>query len=88
MRIVTISSKRQITLPVQILNSLGIEPNGRLLIEEEKDSISLKPLKKSVIDELAGSLNKYVHPSKLGVPFEVIMEETRKRVAKHLATKK
>lgn len=88
MRVVTISSKRQITLPSEMLFQLGIGPNAKLLIEEEKDSITLKPIKKSMVDELAGSLNKYVHPSKIGVSFETIMEEARKKVAKDLATKK
>lgn len=88
MRIVTVSSKRQITLPAELLAHLDIEPRAKILIEEEKNSIRLRPIKKSVVDELAGSLTKYVHPSKLGVPLKVIMEETKKKVAKDLAMKK
>lgn len=88
MRIVTLSSKHQITIPTALLEQLQVYPRSKLLITAEKDTIVVKPLKKSVVDELAGSLTKYVHPSKLGVPFDVIMDETRKIVAKKLAAEK
>lgn len=39
----------------------------------------------SIVDELGGSLNKYVKPSKLGKSFSEIMRVTKKRVAKKLA---
>lgn len=88
MRIVTLSSKNQITIPIALLQQLQVYPRSKLLITAEKDAIVAKPLKKSVAHELAGSLTKYVHPSKLGVPFNVIMEETKRMVAKKLATEK
>lgn len=87
MRIVTVSSKRQITIPVQMLNSLGIEPNERILIEEGKESITLKPMGTSIVDEVAGSLSRFVPASKKGKPFSEIMEETKRIVAKKLAKK-
>lgn len=87
MRIVTLSSKRQITLPVYMLNSLGIEPRSKILIEEGKENITLKPLKRSIIDEVAGSLSKFVPASKKGKFFSEIMEETKRIVAKQLAQK-
>lgn len=88
MKIVTLSSKHQITIPKALLEQLQVSPRSKLLIKAEKDAIMVKPLRKSLVDELAGSLTKYVHPSKLGVPFDVIMEETKKIVAKKLATGK
>lgn len=88
MRIVTLSSKHQITIPKALLEQLQVAPRSKLLIRAEKDAIMVKPLRKSIVDELAGSLTKYVHPSKLGVPFNVIMEETKKIVAKKLVTGK
>lgn len=88
MRIVTLSSKNQITIPKALLEQLQVYPRSKLLITAEKDTIVVKPLKKSIVDELVGSLTKYVHPSKLGVSFDVIMEETKKIVAKKLAAEK
>lgn len=88
MRIVTLSSKNQITIPKALLEQLQVYPRSKLLITAEKDTIVVKPLKKSIVDELVGSLTKYVHPSKLGVSFDVIMEETKKIVAKKLAGEK
>ena len=87
MNIVTISSKRQITLPKHLLLNLNIRPKEKVLIERHKDGVLVRPLKTSITKQLAGSLRKYIHPSKLGVPFDVIMEETIKKVAKELAQK-
>lgn len=88
MKIVKISSKGQITLPRLLLTKFNLTPYDKVLIEEEQEKIVIKPLKSSVVEELSGCLNKYVHPSKLGVPFEKIMEETQRKVARHLALKK
>lgn len=88
MRIVKISSKGQITLPSTILTSLNLHPKAKVLVEKGEGVVIVKPLPSSVAQELAGCLTTYVHPSKLGVPFAVVMEETKKKVAKHLATKK
>lgn len=88
MRIVTISSKRQITLPIELLANLGIGPKSRILIESEEENITLKPLRTSVVSQVAGSLSKFVLPSKRGKPFSDIMEETKRIVAKQLAGKK
>lgn len=88
MRIITISSKKQITLPSEILVSLGLRPKDKLLLEKDGDNISLKPLPESIAGELAGCLTKYVDPSKLGVSFEIIRKETQKKVAKYIANKK
>lgn len=85
MRIVTLSSKHQITIPNALLKQLQVLPRSKMLIKAEEDAIVVKPIRKSIVDDLAGSLTKYVHPSKLGVPFEVIMEETKKIVARKLA---
>ena len=87
MKIVKISSKGQITLPQSILMAINLAAYDKILIEQQNNSIVLKPLKTSVAEGLAGSLNKYIHPSKLGKPFDEIMEETRKTVARHLVKK-
>lgn len=85
MNIVKISSKNQITIPKEVLESLGVESQSRLLLQKESGNIVLKPIKGSIVEELGGSLKKYTKPSMLGVPFSKIMEVTKKRVAKKLA---
>lgn len=87
MKIAKISSKRQITLPHSMLADINLMPYDKVFVEQQSNSIVLKPLKKSVVDELAGSLNKYVHPSKLGKSFDEIMRETKRKVVKHLVKK-
>lgn len=42
----------------------------------------------SVVEQTAGSLNKYVDKSKLGKPFSEILEVTKKRVVAELVKKK
>ncbi|KKR33029.1 MAG: hypothetical protein UT63_C0025G0006 [Candidatus Gottesmanbacteria bacterium GW2011_GWC2_39_8] len=83
MQILTVSSKRQITLPKDFLDDFGIKPGGKIYIEESGNSICIKSAK-SVVEESAGSLNKYVDKSRYGVTFEKIMEETRRKTAKKL----
>ena len=85
MKIVTVSSKRQITIPADMLRELGAGKKSRLLVLRENGNIVLKPIKNSIVDEVGGSLNKYIDPSKRGVPFSKIMEETKRIVAKKLA---
>ena len=70
-----------------LLQELAFKPQQKVFIQREKDGIVLKPMKSSVADSLAGALRKYVDPSKLGVPFHVVMQETKKKVAKELAEK-
>ena len=84
MNIVTISSKRQITIPKYLLLNLNLHPKEKVLIERHKDGVLVRPLKMSITKQLAGSLTKYIHPSKLGVPFDVIMEETIKKAEAEL----
>lgn len=85
MNIVKISSKNQITLPVRLLNDLGVKANDKLLLEKKEDVLVVKPITISIVDELAGSLNKYIKPEKLGKPFSEIRKETQKIVARKLA---
>jgi len=87
MHIATISSKRQITLPKHLLESLGLEPKKKVLIERDKGTLRLRPVRKSVVEETAGSLKKYVHPSLLGKSVEEIDREAKKLYAEHLAKK-
>lgn len=87
MNILTISSKRQITIPNKLLLYIGAKPRGKMMVEAEKGTLRLKPLKTSIVQQVAGSLSKYIPASKRGVPFSKIMEETQKIVAAELAKK-
>lgn len=86
MHIATISSKRQITLPKSLLEELGLGANKKVLVTKEKNALKIKPVKKSVTEELSGSLTKFVHPSKLGVPWKKIKGEVGEAIAEHAAT--
>ena len=86
-RIATLSSKNQITIPVDFLMALGASLQKKFLLESQNETIIMRPLKTSVVEQLAGSLTKYVSPDKLGVPFKTIMEETKKKTARYLAHK-
>lgn len=88
MKIVTLSSKNQITIPNDLLISLGARSVNKFLLKQDNDVIIMRPLKTSIVDEVAGSLTKYVSLDKLGVSFEKIMEETKRITAEKLAKKK
>lgn len=88
MRIVTVSSKNQITLPKKDMEALAIKPSSKLIVEKKGGSLTLVPVRGSIVDELAGCLKPYTDPKKLGVPFEEVMEETKKIVARKLALNK
>lgn len=85
MKIVKISSKRQITIPNELLLGLNLQPMGKLIIQAEDKTLIMKPLKTSIVEQTAGSLTKFVSPSKLGVPLSKILKETKKKTAAKLA---
>lgn len=88
MNVVTISSKNQITLPAVVLRQLGIGPKKKLFVNQVADSVVLRPIKKSVVEETAGSLNKFIDPKLLNSSWRKIMEETKFATAKKLALEK
>lgn len=87
MNIVTLSSKNQITLPIELLASLGITPKGKLLVDTKDNLLVLKPLKTSLIDEVAGSLTNHISSGKLGIPLSVVLNKTKKITARKLSVK-
>lgn len=52
----TISSKNQITLPVQLLREIGLGPGDRLAITREGQKLVLRPRPKDWVKYHAGSL--------------------------------
>lgn len=60
-QVITITSKRQLTIPAKLFKSIGLSTGDKLIIEEKKGSLHLTPAK-SLVDTLAGSVTV---PSKL-----------------------
>lgn len=79
----TLSSKNQITIPKAILNHFDIKSGEKILVETDEDVIKLRPIGKSIVDQLAGSVK--IPKSKKGIPYEKILEETKRIVARKLA---
>lgn len=84
MTLVKLSSKNQITIPADALLQLAVYPQSQLYVDWEEDRIILQPVKKSVVEEVAGSLNKYIDPAKLGKSWSEILWETKKVTAREL----
>src|SRR3954452_9389380 len=55
----TISSKNQITLPVQLLRQMGVGPGDRLAVALEGGRLVLRARPKGWVDHYAGSLPNY-----------------------------
>jgi len=55
-KVVDVSKKGQILIPVGMRKALGFRPKGKvfLLPFEEEDKIEVKPIKKSLVEELCG----------------------------------
>ncbi|KKS80374.1 MAG: Transcriptional regulator, AbrB family [Candidatus Beckwithbacteria bacterium GW2011_GWA2_43_10] len=85
MQLVTISSQRQITLPVDMLNQLGVDKKDKLFLTVEGERMIAKPQKGSVVDRLAGSLNRLVSKSRRKIPTHKAIEIARDIAAKEIA---
>lgn len=70
--VTTISSKNQITLPVQLLRELGLGPGDRLAIEREDGRLVLRPRPRDWVSHYAGSL-----PGLYGPDPDAYLRETR-----------
>lgn len=55
----TVTSKGQITIPVEIRRSLNIEPGDRVIVEEREGGVFLRT-PESVVEQTAGILNAFV----------------------------
>ena len=86
MKIVKLSSKRQITIPKNILGNQSLQPGDRLVIYKVQDGFILKPFGgTSVVKDTAGSLGKYISSSKKGVSLAKILKETKIKTSRKLA---
>lgn len=77
MQLVTISSQRQITIPVYLLNQLGVDKKDKLFLSIEKHKLVAKPRKGSIINQLAGSLNHLVAKSKLKITTKEAIKQAK-----------
>ncbi len=85
MKLATISSQRQITLPKALLKALDLEVKDRLFLMVENKQLIAKPITKSIVNELAGSWADQVAAGKKGQSFKEIMQSTKKNTARKLA---
>ena len=86
-KIKKLSSKRQITLNKADLDFLGIIAGDRVIVIEKKEGLLIKPVKRSIVEEVSGSLSSYIPASKKGIKFSKVMEVTKKETSKKLAKK-
>lgn len=84
MRIATISSKRQITLAQSLLEKYQLYPSSKVFIEEKKEGLMVKPIRKNVIEETFGLFSSYITKDKKGLSYKKIIKETKKLIAKKL----
>ncbi len=87
MKVVKISSKGQITIPRAVQEKMDVTYGSKVILFSEKDSLVIKPLRKSITEQTAGSLRKYVDPKKLGISFVKVREETHKLAAEEVVKK-
>ena len=55
-KVSTITSKRQLTIPSQIFQAVGLKEGQRVLVEDKDGTVIVKPAS-DVVDHLAGSVN-------------------------------
>ena len=86
-KIALLSSKGQITIPKKLQKALNISPRSKLALYPQKGVLLVRPLKTSITEQTAGSLANYISPKKIGIPFEAVLEETKKLASIDLAKK-
>jgi len=71
----TITSKRQLTIPVSIFERLGFKENSKVVLEEREGGILLKPVTR-LLEDIGGSVK--VSKSLKGVSAEKAIREAKK----------
>ena len=75
MQIATITSKNQLTLPVDIVRKIGLEVGQKVIVSEEGGKVVITPAE-DLVEELAGSLKM---PKKWkGRSMEEIIEKSKR----------
>ncbi|OGG17943.1 hypothetical protein A3D78_07365 [Candidatus Gottesmanbacteria bacterium RIFCSPHIGHO2_02_FULL_39_14] len=74
MQIATITSKNQLTLPVEIVRKIGLKTGQKVIVSEEEGKVIITPAE-VLVEELAGSVKM---PRKWkGKNMEEIIENSR-----------
>ncbi len=79
MPVSVLTKKWQTTIPKQIRNHLGLQPNDKIFYLIEGEQVVLKPLKGNILD-LRGSVASKEKP----IDFEKLRDDTRKKVARRI----
>jgi len=70
-QLATVTSKRQLTIPVAIFHELGLKKGERVVVRKGRGKITIQPAK-NLVEELAGSV---AVPQKFkGLPIEKIIK--------------
>jgi AbrB family looped-hinge helix DNA binding protein len=63
-RVVTLSSKGQFTLPIAVRRRWGLGPGDRVTLAVRAGGIAVRPLRRSIVAQTAGSLQRFVPQDK------------------------
>lgn len=70
----TITSKRQLTIPVSIFNELGLSKVRTMIIEKDNNSLVLTPVQ-GLVDKLSGSVT--IPKKYQGLSMDEIIENSK-----------
>ena len=79
MPVSVLTNKGQTTIPKDVRNFLGLEPNDKIFYMVEGKRVILKPLKGNILD-LRGSVATKDKP----IDFKKLRDTTRKKVARKI----
>ena len=79
MPVSVLTKKWQTTIPKQIRNHLGLQPNDKIFYLIEGEQVVLKPLKGNILD-LRGSVTPKTKP----IDFQRLRDDTQKERARRI----
>lgn len=85
MTLVALSTQNQITIPALYLHQFGMKAPGKFLVDKKDDGLFLKPIKGSIVDELAGCLTKFIPKNRRNVPIDEAIRLGKLAMARHVA---
>ncbi len=84
MRYTIISSKRQLTLSKEDLDRLGIGIHHRVTISFERGGLVVRPVTKTIVDEIAGTFRNDLPESKYALSVDALKSDTKKKVTQKI----